>query len=136
MINSLRNFFGVILGIVLGGAVNMGIIMISSKIIPPPAGTDLTTAEGLNAAMPMLEAKHFIMPFLAHALGTFVGAFAAASMAATRKNVIAIVIGCVNLFGGIWAVAIIPAPVWFDVVDLALAYLPMAFLAHKFAWKN
>jgi len=136
MINSLRNFFGVIIGIILGGVVNMGIIMMSSKIIPPPIGADLTTPEGLNAAMPMLEAKHFIMPFIAHAFGTFVGSFAAASIAATRKSVLAIVIGCVNLAGGIWAVIIIPAPVWFDVLDLVLAYLPMSYLASKLAWKN
>src|SRR5690606_40560173 len=55
--------------------VNMSIIMISGSIIPPPEGADTTTTEGLKAAMHLFEPKHFLLPFLAHALGTLVGAF-------------------------------------------------------------
>jgi len=32
--------------------------------------------------------------------------------------------------GGIGAVAMIPAPLWFSVLDLLLAYLPAAWLGH------
>ena len=41
----LRNILAVIAGILIGGAVNMGIILISGKIIAPPAGADVTTME-------------------------------------------------------------------------------------------
>lgn len=71
------------------------------------------------------------MPFLAHALGTFVGALVASLIAANRKMLFAIVIGLFNLTGGIVAVTMIPAPMWFNVTDLVLAYIPMAFLAGK-----
>ncbi len=72
----IRNILAVVAGAVVGSLVNMGIIMISSSIIPPPDGADVTTMEGLKASMHLFQPRHFIMPFLAHALGTFAGAFA------------------------------------------------------------
>ncbi len=70
-----KNILAVISGAILGGFVNMGIIMVSGSIIPPPEGADITTMEGLKSAMHLMEPRHFIFPFLAHALGTLVGAF-------------------------------------------------------------
>ena len=40
-------------------------------------------------------------------------------------------IGSLFLVGGIMAVYMINAPWWFDVIDLTLAYIPMAWLATK-----
>ncbi|MBK6640731.1 MAG: hypothetical protein IPI23_01350 [Bacteroidetes bacterium] len=126
-----RNILAVIAGLILGGVVNMGIVTISDSIIPLPEGADVTTPEGLKASIHLFEPRHFIMPFLAHALGTFVGALVASLIAANRKMLFAIVIGLFNLTGGIVAVTMIPAPMWFNVTDLVLAYIPMAFLAGK-----
>lgn len=127
----LRNIIAVLVGLVAGSAVNMGIIMISGSIIPPPEGANVTTSEGLKAAMHLFQPKHFIMPFLAHALGTFVGALLAALIAANRKMLFAFVIGIFFLAGGIANVLMLPSPLWFTIVDLAGAYLPMAYLAAK-----
>ena len=124
----LKNILAVIAGLLIGGTVNMGLIMISGTIIPPPEGADMTTPEGLKAALPLLEPKHFIFPFLAHALGTLVGAFLAAKLAASKHLVMAMIIGVFTLAGGIAAVFMIPAPTWFIVLDLVMAYLPMAYL--------
>ena len=41
-----RNFIGTILGLVVGGNVNMALINISTDIIPAPAGADVKTMEG------------------------------------------------------------------------------------------
>ncbi len=136
MNNTVRNILAVIAGLVLGGIVNMTIITISGSIIPPPAGADLTTVEGLKAAMPLLEAKHFLMPFLAHALGTFVAALVAVLIAASHKMKLVIGLGVFNLLGGIAAVMMIPAPTWFSVLDLVAAYIPMAYLGGKLAAKK
>ncbi len=43
------------------------------------------------------------------------------------------VVGACFLIGGIVAVAMLSSPVWFTVVDLVLAYLPMAWLGHRWA---
>ena len=128
----LRNIIAIIAGIVFGSLVNGAIIMVSGNIIAPPAGVDLTTEEGLKAGMYLMEPKHFIFPFLAHAVGTFVGAYIAARIA-TKKIILAMVIGAVFLTGGIWMIVIVPSPIWFTIVDLAGAYLPVAYFAGRIA---
>lgn len=127
----LRNILAFIVALFAGGMVNMGIIMISGSVIPPPEGADMTTAEGIKAALPLLQPRHFIMPFLAHAMGALTGAFLVALMAATHKMRLATSMGIMNLIGGIAAVYMIPAPVWFSALDLAVAYIPMAYLGGK-----
>lgn len=128
MSNLLRNALAVIAGVVIGGGVNMSIIMLGPLLVAPPAGVDVGSAESLGKAMRLFEPRHFAMPFLAHALGTLVGAWAAFLIAATRKAPIAYGIGVVFLFGGISASFMIPAPAWFIALDLLAAYLPMAWL--------
>ena len=126
-----KNILAVIMGLVAGSAVNMGIIMISGSVIPPPEGVDNTTVEGLKAGMHLFQPKHFLFPFLAHALGTFVGALLTALIAANRKILFVFVIGIFFLAGGIANILMLPSPLWFTIVDLVGAYLPMAFLAAK-----
>ncbi len=132
----LRNIIAVIAGVILGGAVNMGIIMISGSIIPPPEGADVTTTEGLKAAMHLFQPKHFIMPFLAHALGTFAGAFLAGTIAVNHKMKFALGIGVFFLIGGIASVFMLPSPTWFTFLDLVGAYIPMAFIAGRLVVKK
>lgn len=124
----LRNILAVIVGAVLGGIVNMAIVMIGPMLIPPPGGVDMTTVEGLTAAMPLLQPKHFIAPFLAHAVGVLVGAIVAYIIAASSKNIMAYIVGVLFLIGGISACFLIPAPLWFKALDLIVAYIPMAWL--------
>lgn len=137
MNTTIKNSLAVVVGILVGSALNMGIIMISGSVIPTPNGADVTNMEGLKATMHLFEPKHFIMPFLAHALGTFVGAFIASKMASTHKMKIATGIGCWYLLGGIINIMMLPSPIWFTLLDLMLAYIPMAYIAGKLtAQKN
>lgn len=126
-----RNLLAVVAGFVAGSIVNMGLIMVSGSIIAPPAGADVTTTEGLKASMHLFEPKHFLFPFLAHALGTLAGAIVAALLAASRKRQFAFVVGVLFLAGGVTAVSMLPSPLWFNVVDLVGAYLPMAWLGGR-----
>ncbi|MBN8677626.1 MAG: hypothetical protein J0M29_05330 [Chitinophagales bacterium] len=132
----IKNILAVIAGITVGSIVNMGIIMISGSIIPPPEGADVTTEEGLKASMHLFQPKHFIFPFLAHALGTLAGAFLAAKIAANNNIRFALVIGVFFLLGGIASVFMLPSPMWFNVLDLAGAYMPLAYLGGKWASKD
>jgi hypothetical protein len=125
----LRNVLAVLAGIAIGGGVNMALITLSPSLIPPPAGVDVNSAESLGKAMHLFEPRHFVMPFLAHAVGTFAGALAAYLIAATYRVQMAYVIGAVFLCGGVAASFMIPAPTWFIALDLLAAYLPMAWLS-------
>ncbi|XDD52121.1 hypothetical protein AB3N59_19350 [Leptospira sp. WS92.C1] len=132
----IKNILSIISGFILGSAVNMGIIMVSGSIIPPPDGADVTTMEGLKASMHLFQPKHFILPFLAHALGTFAGALLTAIIAANHKIKFALSIGILFLAGGIANIVMLPSPTWFTVLDLIGAYIPMSFLAGKLVSKQ
>lgn len=117
----------------MGGLVNMALITISPTLIPLPAGVDPGAPDSLAKAIHLFEPRHFVMPFLAHALGTLAGAFAAYSVAATHHAHIAFAIGVLFLSGGLAAAFMIPAPAWFIALDLAAAYIPMAWLGIRIA---
>lgn len=78
--------------------------------------------------MHLFEAKHFVFPFLAHALGTLAGALTALLVTADYRPVFAYVVGAAFLAGGISAAFVIPAPTWFIFLDLTVAYIPMAWM--------
>ncbi len=133
----LRNTLAVIAGLVVGSVVNMSILLISDSIIPAPNGADVSTTEGLKATMHLFEPKHFLFPFLAHAIGTFAGALTTALIAVKHKTKLAYGIGAFFLFGGLVTnFFTLPSPIWFSVVDLIFAYIPMAYLASKIAVKK
>lgn len=127
----LRNILAVLAGAVAGSVVNMALIMVSGTVIPPPAGTDVTTTEGLRAALPLFEPRHFLFPFLAHALGTLTGALVTALVASRWRMALALVIGVFFLAGGVATTLMLPSPLWFTLVDLVGAYLPMAWLGGR-----
>lgn len=133
MNRALRMLLAVIAGFVIGSVVNMALIMLSGRVIPPPAGADVTTMEGLRASLHLFEPKHFVFPFLAHSLGTLIGAMVAALLAPGKSSVAAYVVGGLFLLGGIANAFMLPAPAWFNAADLVLAYLPAAWAGQLLA---
>ena len=128
MIAVLRNIVALLAGLVVGGLVNMGLVIAGPSIIPPPAGVDVTDSASLAASMHLFEAKHFVVPFVAHAAGTFVGAMTTYLLAVTHRPNLAYLIGALFFAGGVSASFMIPAPKWFISVDLLFAYFPMAWI--------
>ena len=127
--NVLRNVLAILAGIVIGGTINMAVLTLGVSLIPPPPGVDVTNPESLAKAMHLFVPRHFVAPFLAHALGTLAGALIAYLVAATHRARMAYAIAVVFLLGGVAATFMIPAPGWYVAIDLLAAYLPMAWLA-------
>lgn len=125
-----RSVLAVILGLLAGSVINMAIVKFGHSIMPIP-GLDPNNMDSLVKIMPTLGLKYFIFPFLAHALGTLSGALIAYLISAQYKKISAMIIGFGFLLGGIAASFMIPAPKEFIIVDLVLAYLPMAWLGAK-----
>lgn len=131
----LRTVLAIIVGALVGGAINMGLVNLGMSILP---------IEGLDLSNDNPEAfieygdflkneatfNYFIFPYLAHALGTLLGALLAYLIAAPgHKKAAAFVIGGFYLLGGIAASSMIPGPTWFAAVDILTAYIPMGWLA-------
>lgn len=128
----IRNILAVAAGWIAGSVVNMSLINLGYVMLPIQ-GVDTNNMEQLAKAMPNLGAEHFIFPFLAHALGTLVGALVTYSIAGTQKFKVALIIGALFLMGGIAVSFMLPAPAWFIALDILLAYLPMAWLGASIA---
>ncbi|MBL4651822.1 MAG: hypothetical protein JKY53_03010 [Flavobacteriales bacterium] len=129
----LRNILAVIGGWAIGSGVNLGIIEIGPSIISTPEGFDNSTMDALAATIHLLDPINYISVFLAHGLGTLVGAFAAAKIAASHKMIFSMAIGGLFLLGGVTMVFMLPSPVWYTIVDLVGAYIPMAWVGWKLA---
>jgi hypothetical protein len=69
MVSLLRILLGTVVGVVLGGAVNVGIILAGSRLVPPPSGVDVNDPASINAHLGEYPPIQFAVPFLAHALG-------------------------------------------------------------------
>lgn len=130
----LKNILAVILGWLGGSAINMGLIQMGFKLFPI-LGVDPKDIEALAEVMPTLEFEYFIFPFLAHALGTFVGAIICVLIVTKHKMKFSLGFGVLSLLGGAFAAFLLSAPTWFVVTDIILAYIPMAWLGGKIAMK-
>ena len=119
-----NNILALLGGCIFGSAVNMGLIIAGNQLIP--------VANGMNPMdATMWEIKYFIFPFFAHAIGTLSGAFIVARYSASYHMILSISVGVFFLLGGISMVFIMPAPLWFILVDIFLAYIPMGW----YGWK-
>lgn len=133
---TLRNVLVFLLSLVVGSMANMLTLSIGTKIIPAPEGADTSTVEGLAACIHLFQPKHFIFPFLAHAIGTLVGAYLLTKLAASHQFLLAMMLGCIFGAGGLYMIYILPAPLWFNLLDAFVAYLPMAYLGWRLGTKR
>ena len=128
----LRNVIAAIAGILLGGVVNMALVYAGGALMPPPAGVNVSDPARIDAHLGEYSVPQLLAPFVAHAVGTLVGAAMAARLAASRPLVPALAVGGMFLLGGIAAVRMMPStPAWFAVLDLVVAYVPMALLGAR-----
>lgn len=135
----IRNILAVVAGVVIGSIVNMALVMAGGQLVPPPAGADVSSMESLKATMHLFQPQHFIFPFLAHALGTLVGAYVAVRLSSSRHMLFAMGIGAFFLLGGISNIMMLGGPLWFTLLDLIVAYIPAAWLGGQLAgggWKR
>lgn len=120
-----------LVALILGAVFNSLILNVGMTIIPPPEGFDMNNPSELAKAMKVMEVKHFLFPFLAHALGTLLGVIFFTYFSKSNKLFFPILIAGLFFAGGLYMVLILPSPMWFNLVDLVLAYFPMAVLGYK-----
>ena len=126
MKQTLKNIAIVILGIIVGMIVNIGLIILGGTIFPPSENF-----EPMNAVN--WDFKYFIFPFLAHSIGTLSGALIVSKFSNKSSIILPLIVGLYFLMGGIYMITILPAPMWFVLLDVILGYIPMALLGGKLA---
>ena len=124
----IRSILAVFAGIIVGATCNMGLIQLGSYLIELPEGVVADSVESLEENIHRFSFVHFIFPFLAHALGTFVGAVVVALIDRKLSHLTAYLVGLLFFVGGLMMAASLPAPLTFEIVDLVFAYIPMVWL--------
>lgn len=132
----LRNVLAFVVGIVVGGAMNMALVVLGPILIPPPEGVDMADMDRFAENLKLLKPVNFIAPWLAHAGGTLVGAFLAAKLAASHGMKLALGVGVFFLLGGVTMVASYGGPLWFILLDLLAAYIPTGYFGGLLAGAN
>lgn len=131
---AVRNALAVILGIALGILVHVGILNMGALVFPFPKDIDQNDREAVVAyaqAQPLFS-HIWIVPLIAHQIGTLVGAMICARIAAYGHFRLVMGVGIFFLIGGIVNKFDIPHPLVMSIVDIAL-YIPAAWLGWKLA---
>lgn len=154
MVNAVIAIFA---GAFVGSIVNITLVNLGVVFVPLPEGASVDSVEDLAKTMHLMKPINFLFPYLGHAIGTLVGAFAgtkifhylnkrqaanAASEEASTEGdskvdlsegqlspyVVGMSVGVLFLMGGISAIVMLGGPMWFNALDAITAYLPMGFL--------
>lgn len=130
-----RRILAVIGGLVVGMGFVFAAEAVGQAFYPAPAGLSPDNREAFAAFLASLPAGAFVMVLFAHLLGSLAGA-AVATLVSGRSSLFpGVIVGALLLVGGIMNVAMIPHPLWFVILDLAL-YLPVAYLSARFTLKR
>lgn len=126
--NILFMVLAVVVGLFVGGMVNMGILGMIPKFFPYPDGLDPNVTEDIATFIQTAPFGAFVLVWLAHWGQAFVGGIVAALIAPNGKKIMsAMIVGALTMVGGIATIFMIPSPVWHIIIDL-LGYLPVAWL--------
>jgi len=124
----IRNIAAFLIGLVVGAILNGLTIKYLGPVIGYPDGVNPDDLDSMIDNMHLYEFKHFMTPFIAHSIGSISGAFVCSMIAAKYHLGLSLGIALLFLFGGITMVVLLPAPMWFNVLDLVVAYFPMAYI--------
>jgi hypothetical protein len=128
----IRNILAVIVGSFVAMFVNGSIISLGGEMLPVPEGIDPNDIESIKANIDRYTPVHFIAPFLAHAIGSLVGAIIACLIGVSRHRLLALIVVGFHFLGGLAMVVMLDfKPISFTVIDLVFAYFPMGLLAWK-----
>jgi len=125
------NSIVLIIAIVVGMIINMLIVKYGVLLISNPEGYDNTSMEAMQNTFHLLQPKHYVIPWLAHAFGAFTGALIVFNFSKSNMFYLALSVCVLFFIGGVIMVVALPSPIWFTVLDLGFAYLPMAWLVKK-----
>lgn len=130
----LRNIGAVLVGLLVGMAVNIVIINLNLLLFPLPEGVSLSDQEALKAVVAEQPAAAWIGVIAAHLGQAFVGGWVAARLGASRPVLLAMIVGVLTLAGGIANAIMMPLPTW-TLIELPL-YLVVAWFAGRLEEKR
>lgn len=119
----MRIVFASILGVIASWGVNMGILQFFMPVKVEEGGDQYA------AMLEMIDsftAVDYLIPLSAHIFGILAGLIVARLVCMT-SNIPIWIVGALHMVGTVINIFMIPAPVWFIIVDLAVPILLIVF---------
>ena len=125
-----KSILAVLAGIVVGGGV-VGIVeYVGHMIYPLPEGLNANDPEALKGYISTAPIGALLFVIVAWALGSLVGGGLATRLAGQSRLLHAMIVGAVLMLFGIANMLMIPHPIWFWALGLAV-FLPSAYFGGK-----
>lgn len=122
----MRRFLAIIAGLVVGYLVINGIQFIGHSVYPPPEGVAEMDLEELTVVLTeyikTAPVGAFIFLILSHTVGTFIGVMVSMAISKGYKIAGSIVGGLFTILT-ILLIFMLPHPLWFSILDIALVML-------------
>jgi MFS family permease len=127
-----RSILAVLAGVIVGGVLIAAVEAVSSVVYPLPPGVDHHDYESLRQHVEQLPLGAFLFVLAAWAIGTFAGAWVAASLATRARFVHGLVVGAFFLLAGVLNMLMIPHPAWMWAGAL-LVFVVCSYLGARLA---
>lgn len=126
----LRNTLAALAGMFAAGLSIAAIQAVNGLLFPPPPGFDPSDPEQVAAMMEQIPLAALIIVELSYAVGSFLGGVVIAKLAASRRQLLAAVIGGLLTLAGFANLLALPHPLWFAILS-TITYVPMALLGAR-----
>ena len=115
----MRGFVGVLLGVALAFAITFAVELVNGMIYPPPPGTDFANPESVKAAMAVMPKAALGVVLFGWAVAALAGSWLAAKFA-RPAGWPPLTVGILLLAAAVMNMYMIPHPVWFWVIGVAI----------------
>ncbi len=116
----LRRILAVIAGIIVGSIGIWLIERVGHSLYPFPEGLKPTDIEGFKTYVENLPFMGKFIVILGYALGALLSGFVATKVANNNKPTAAIICGIIFMFFTIYNMVVLPTPIWFWVLGIAV----------------
>ena len=126
----MKNALAVVAGLLAAFVVFTAIEGLSSIIHPPPPGLNMKNPEMMKEYIATLPLSAKIMVLAAYVIGSLVAGVVVAKVSKSSDKKLPIITGSILTVAAIANLFMIPAPIWFVVINL-LIYIPFVLLGHS-----
>jgi hypothetical protein len=128
----IRNVIAVVTAFIIGGIFVFAIEAIGHRVYPLPEGFDTSDFAKIADYIKTAPIGAIAFVLLAQSFGSFVGGFVSGLIAKSNKRLIAIIYGVLALIMASINLVMIPHPLWFMVLSIALP-IPLSLLGSMIA---
>lgn len=108
----IRNALSVLLGLFVGSALNMAIVLLMMVIWPLPEGVDMSNPEQMAVHVATMPVIAWLMAMVAHLTQAFGGGWVAARVGGSHPMMLALIVGGLSMIGGILNGISLNMPMW------------------------